>query len=73
MAGDRVKIFTVAHVAPELQQKWLQHLRDFDVAHPGCHFEVMSDGAPGMSLPEIIETLQVNPGMTFSQFFLGKK
>lgn len=36
---EKVKIFTVAHVPPALEQAWLQHLRDFDTAHAGCHFE----------------------------------
>jgi hypothetical protein len=45
-----VKIFTCAHVPPSLEQKWLQHLRDFDAANPGCHFEVGVDG------PEEIQT-----------------
>jgi len=63
-----MKIFTVAHINDELQQKWLQHLRDFDVAHPGCHFEVMMD-TPDMSLQEMVEKLQVNPKLTFTKIF----
>lgn len=61
-----IKVFTVAHVPPELQQKWLQHLRDFDVAHPGCHFEVLID-APEMSLSEMVERMQVEPKLTFTK------
>ena len=34
------KITTVSHVPDELVEAWLQHLRDFDAAHDGCHFEV---------------------------------
>ena len=63
-----MKIFTVAHVPTELQKAWLQHLRDFDTAHPGCHFEVMAD-APDMPMSEIIETLQLNPGLDFQAIF----
>jgi len=63
-----MKIFTVAHVPAELQKAWLQHLRDFDTAHPGCHFEVMAD-APDMPMSEIIETLQLNPGLDFQAIF----
>jgi hypothetical protein len=47
-----VKIFTVAHLPPELRQVWLQHLRDFDTAHPGCHFEVV--GTP-TTLESLVE------------------
>ena len=38
-----MKIFTVAEIPDELAQDWLQHLRDFDTAHPGCHFQVVAD------------------------------
>jgi hypothetical protein len=61
-------IFTRAHVPPELEQAWLQHLRDFDVAHPGCHFEVMID-ATNMPFAEMIERIKVEPELTFQQIF----
>jgi hypothetical protein len=61
-----VKVFTIAQVPDELQQAWLQHLRDFDTAHPGCHFEVLFD-APDQSLGEMVEALRVNPALTFQQ------
>jgi hypothetical protein len=65
---DNVKIFTVASVPPELEQVWVQHLRDFDTAHPGCHFEVGIDG-PEMSLVEMVQRLQVDPALTFFEIF----
>jgi hypothetical protein len=61
-----VKVFIVAHLPEALTQAWLQHLRDFDVAHPGCHFEIMAD-APEMSLVDMLKELQVTPGLTFQQ------
>lgn len=67
------KLFTKAEVPPELIHEWLQHLRNFDTAHPGCHFEVLTD-APDMTLSEMIEAVQVNPAMTFTTIFeRGKK
>jgi hypothetical protein len=63
-----VKVFTVAHVADDLQQAWLQHLRDFDIAHPGCHFEVMVD-SPNASIAEMVEMLRVEPELAFTQIF----
>jgi hypothetical protein len=66
-----IKIFTVAHVPEELQRAWLQHLRDFDTAHPGCHFEVALD-APDASLEEMVERLRVEPRLTFTQIFERK-
>ena len=67
-----VKIFTVAHLPEALQQKWLQHLRDFDSAHPGCHFEVGIDG-PDATTADMIRMIQVEPGLTFSKSFARTK
>lgn len=62
------KIFTVAHIPENLSQAWLQHLRDFDSAHPGCHFEVGVDG-PDASISDMIRMLRVSPGLTFTKIF----
>jgi len=67
-----IKIFTVAHVPPDLAQAWLQHLRDFDTTHPGCHFEVMAD-APDVPLADAVEMVRVNPGLTFTKVIERKK
>jgi hypothetical protein len=64
----KTKIFTIAHVLPELENAWLQHLRDFGTAHPGCHFEVAID-APDGTLAEMVEALRVNPALTFTKIF----
>lgn len=53
-----IKIVTVAHVPPELEKQWLQHLRDFDIANPGCHFEVMVDAAAEKTIAEMMDTLR---------------
>ncbi len=63
-----IKVFTVAHVPAELEQAWLQHLRDFDVANPGCHFEVGVDG-PEEPIAEMVEHLRVDPSLTFGAIF----
>jgi hypothetical protein len=63
-----VKIFTVAHVPEALQQKWLQHLRDFDTANPGCHFEVGIDG-PDEPMATMLKRLTVEPGLNFTKIF----
>ncbi len=67
-----MKVFIRAHIPPELQQKWLQHVRDFDVTNPGCHFEVIAE-APDVSLFEMMERLRVEPELTFTQIFERKK
>jgi hypothetical protein len=63
-----MKIFTVANVPDDLQQEWLQHLRDFDVAHPGCHFEVAMD-APDEPLSSMVDRLVINPDLTFVKLY----
>ena len=69
---DTVKVFTIAHVPADLRQAWLQHLRDFDAAHPGCFFEVAAD-CPELSVREMIVELSVNPELSFTQIFERKK
>jgi hypothetical protein len=68
----KLKIFTIAHVPPELGQAWLQHLRDFDVGHPGCHFEVGLE-APDLTIAEAIEMARLDPALTFTKIFERKK
>lgn len=67
-----MKIFTVAHVPTELVQSWLQHLRDFDTAHAGCHFQVFAD-APDVPSEEIVKMMMVNPDLTFQTLFERQK
>ena len=55
-----MKITTVANVPDALAQAWLQHLRDFDTAHPGCHFEVFAN-APGMPTRDMLAALDIDP------------
>lgn len=65
----RDKIFTIAHVPSELHQKWLQHLRDFDAANPGCHFEIAID-APDVPLADAVARLVVEPNLSFTKIFM---
>jgi hypothetical protein len=66
--SDKTIIYTRAHVPPELQQAWLQHLRDFDSAHPGCHFEVGVDG-PEEPFADMIKKLTIEPHLNFTKIF----
>jgi hypothetical protein len=62
-------IFTIAHLPDDdLGKAWLQHLRDFDVAHPNCHFEVAAD-VPDLDLAQAVELVRLNPDLTFKQIF----
>jgi hypothetical protein len=70
--SERIKIFTVAHVPSALEKAWLQHLRDFDTAHPGCHFEVGIDG-PDEALESMVDRLTIDPALTFTKIFSRTK
>jgi hypothetical protein len=65
------KIFITAHIPSGLEQAWLQHVRDFDTAHKGCHFEIPIE-APDISLREALEKLRVDPALTFTKIFERK-
>jgi hypothetical protein len=67
-----ITVFTRADLPDDLMQQWLQHLRDFDVAHPGCHFEIMAD-APTRNVREMAELLRVEPELTFTEIFERKQ
>lgn len=61
-----VKINTVSFIPDELMNAWLQHLRDFDAAHPGCHFRITAE-APDASLDAIVEALEIDPPLSHHQ------
>lgn len=67
------KVFTIATMSQDLAQKWLQHLRDFDTAHPGCHFEVAAEPPVDLSMAEMMKMLQIDPALTFTKIFERKK
>lgn len=57
-----MKVYVEAEVPDELWQAWLQHVRDFDTAHPGCVFKVLAS-APEMSVEAVCGALaEVVPG-----------
>jgi hypothetical protein len=66
------KIFTRAYVPDELSNAWFQHIRDFDVAHPGCHFEIMED-VPDLTLEQMMERVKLDPELTFTKIIERKK
>ena len=65
------KVFIICHLTEGLEQTWLQHLRDFDMANPGCHFEVAAD-VPDMPISKAVEMVQINPALDFAAIFERK-
>jgi len=66
-----MKIYTRATVPDELAQAWLQHMRDFDTAHPGCHFEIVTE-SDTKSVADIVRDINIHPALD-TQFFARRK
>jgi hypothetical protein len=59
-----MKLVIAAEVPDHLAKDWLQHVRDFDARHPGCHFEIAA--ASGMSVAETVEAMRVDPALNIT-------
>ena len=70
MSPKPPNFFLQAHVPLELMVKWLQHLRDFDVANGGVvHFN-MTLNTPNLSVQEVTDMLDhVEPGFAQRETF----
>jgi hypothetical protein len=42
-----MRIGIIGDVPDELAEQFLQHVRDFDAAHEGCHFDIMASTEMG--------------------------
>jgi hypothetical protein len=67
-----MKICTIADVPDELANAWLQHLRNFDTAHPGCHFQVLAD-APAMPFADVVKAMTIDPGLDLMDILVRGK
>ena len=67
-----MKILAQCEIPDALANAWLQHLRNFDAAHPGCHFEVMIQSGRTVPVREMIETMKVYPELTIEEVFERK-
>jgi hypothetical protein len=64
-----MKILAQCDIPDELAQAWAQHLRDFDAAHPGCHFEVMMQTDATVPVREMVEILKVSPALSLVEVY----
>jgi hypothetical protein len=56
-----MKIVTIVELPHDLIQSWLQHVRDFDIAHPSkCEFSAIAH-APDMSVKELNDMINTSP------------
>jgi hypothetical protein len=54
-------ILTRSHLpSTKLLQEFLQHVRDFDTANPGCHFEIAIE-VEDVPTDKAVEWLKLNP------------
>jgi hypothetical protein len=64
--SDPTKVCIVARVPTELVQDLMQHVRDFDKAHAGCHFEIYA--ATNMTMEEVNTILDsIDPPLPIRQ------
>jgi hypothetical protein len=64
-----MKILAQCDVPDELANAWMQHLRDFDAAHPGCHFEVMLETTAAVPVREMVKMLQIAPCLSILEIY----
>jgi hypothetical protein len=64
-------IHTKAILPDEMVQAWLQHLRDFDTAHPGSHFEVTAE-SEGKTVGDLMRSVDIHPPLEW-QFTARRK
>jgi hypothetical protein len=62
-------IVTQAKIPDDLAKEWLQHLRDFDTKHAGCHFEVMMQTGRVVPVMDMLRALEVNPKLSVMAAF----
>ena len=65
------KVFCLGTMPDNLVAEWLQHLRDFDCAHPGCHFETAMGG--GSLTADEMEQMLKNIDPPFSHLHVARK
>lgn len=70
--ADAKKLFIIAYLPAGLEKAFLQYVRTFDGAFPGCHFEIACD-APDKTLAEAVEMLRLNPELRFVDIFERKR
>lgn len=70
MTVKKAKMFIQAEIPAELWPALLQHIRDFDTAHPDCHFVMLSESEAEESIADISRRFRaVSPGFRFMQVF----
>lgn len=66
------KISIEAEVPDGLLQEWLQHLRNFDTKHPGCHFVIAAKS--GKTMGEAMDMIRsIDPPFDFEAMAKGPK
>jgi hypothetical protein len=65
MGGKMIKVIIIAEAPDGLVKSLMQHIRNFDIANPGCKFQMMVN-APGKSTVDITQMLEIQPPLTIS-------
>lgn len=56
-----MRMSVLAEIPDRYAEEWLLHMRAFDLAHLGCHFQLVAD-APNLSTESVAEMLKRTPG-----------
>ena len=67
----RLNLTITAELPAELAKAFLQHLRDFDVRHPGCQFELAGVAADSQ-LVDIVEAMNIDPPLAATAIYRSK-
>ena len=59
----KVKIFLLAHLSEDDVSAFLEHIRDFDLAHRSCYFDMAAD-APELSPANLMDLMDIDPPLT---------
>jgi hypothetical protein len=68
VSDERIILFVRADLRANEVQAFLQHLRNFDTTHEGCHLEISPD-TPGLSITEILQMMQDDPELTLTKIY----
>jgi hypothetical protein len=60
------KIIITANVPRSIRRAFLQHVRDFDLANPGCHFKIIAF-AKDETVDEALTHLDIDPPLPHLQ------
>ena len=67
-----MSVIHIKAIVPDaLDQEWLQHMRNFDASHAGCHFEIVMESET-KTVGDLMRTVDIHPALDW-QFTARRK